>query len=320
MSLRLGRRGAKPDTDNAGPVIRFIRMCFPTRASFALALLVCLVAPATLIVVHIHENPTLSPIDEAQHWDYVTRLAHGGFPRMGQRLQPATLRVVACRGTDLPAVTAPPCHQRVLKPGEFAGGDVPVRGAATAAVLRPHRSHALRHRGRAAHERLGGTRATGIVWLCAGLLMLWAAGRALGMEPARHRGGDARARLGAAGGVPVVDGDQRGLVDLRRVPRAAAGRAGLAASGEMGRPRPGPGRVRGRRHGRSPTPWPSSSPRCCSPCSSSAGGAGPPGARRERGAALSLGRGGPPVARWRSGDWHRRWPGSSSAGSWRSST
>ena len=184
MSLHLGRRGATPDTDNAGPVVRFIRMCFPTRASFALALLVCLVAPATLIVVHIHENPKLSPIDEAQHWDYVTRLAHGGFPRMGQRLQPATLRVVACRGTDLPAVTAPPCHQRVLKPGEFAGGayqyeaqqpplyyalTVPMRFV-TVDVL--HMSD------------LGGTRATGIVWLCAGLLMLWAAGRALGMEPA----------------------------------------------------------------------------------------------------------------------------------------
>ena len=187
MSLRVGRHGATPDTGDhsLGPVGRFTRMCFPTpAASFALALLVCLLAPAALIVVHIHENPKLSPIDEAQHWDYVTRLAHGGFPRMGQRLQPSTLRVVACRGTDLPSVRVPPCRQAVLRPGEFSGGGYQYEAQQPPlyyALTVPMRfvTVDVLHMG-----DLGGTRVTGIVWLCAGLFVLWTAGRALGMEPA----------------------------------------------------------------------------------------------------------------------------------------
>ena len=85
-------------------------------------LLVCLVAPAALIVAHIHENPEFSPIDEAAHWDYVTRIANGGFPRLGQRLQPSTLRTLACRKTALSKPVAPPCSQRILRPDQFAGG------------------------------------------------------------------------------------------------------------------------------------------------------------------------------------------------------
>jgi len=158
-------------------------MCFPTRSALVVALLVCLVAPAALIVAHIHENPEFSPIDEAEHWDYVTRIANGGFPRLGQFVQPTTLRAQACRGTALPGFNAPPCKQRILKPAEFSGGDYtyeaqqpPVYYAATV----PMRWVAMNV------FRMGdvdGTRAAGIVWLCAGLFVMWIAGRLVELRP-----------------------------------------------------------------------------------------------------------------------------------------
>jgi len=160
-----------------------VRVCFPTRRASALALLVCFVAPAALVVAHIHENPKFSPIDEAEHWDYVTRIANGGFPRLGQLLQPATLRAQACRGTALAGFNAPPCKQRVLRAAEFSGGDYSYEAQQPPvyyAVTVPMRFVAVDVFGMG---DVGGTRATGIVWLCAGLLAMWMAGRVVGLRP-----------------------------------------------------------------------------------------------------------------------------------------
>jgi hypothetical protein len=156
-------------------------MCFPTRPAFALALLVCVAAPTLLIVTHIHENPQFSPIDEAAHWDYITRIAHGAFPRLGQRLQPTTLRALSCRGTALSAIITPPCSQRVLKPDEFEGGGYQYEAQQPPvyyAITVPMRWVAIDVVGMG---DVGGTRASGIVWLCVGLLVLWAAGRVVGL-------------------------------------------------------------------------------------------------------------------------------------------
>jgi len=159
-------------------------MCFPTRSALVVALIVCFVAPAALIVAHIHENPEFSPIDEAAHWDYVTRLANGGFPRLGQRLQGSTLRALSCRKTALPNLLTPPCKQRILKPDEFGGGGYQYEAQQPPvyyAVTVPMRWVAMNL------FRMGdvdGTRATGIVWLCAGLFVMWIAGRLVELRPA----------------------------------------------------------------------------------------------------------------------------------------
>jgi hypothetical protein len=167
----------------SGQVGRFLRMCFPTRRALSLALLVCLVAPAALIAAHIHENREFSPIDEAAHWDYVTRIANGGFPRLGERLQNSTLRVLSCRKTALSEPVAPPCSQRNLRPDQFAGGGYQYEAQQPPvyyAVTVPMRWVAMDI------FRMGdvdGTRSTGIVWLCLGLFILWTAGRVVGLRP-----------------------------------------------------------------------------------------------------------------------------------------
>lgn len=162
---------------------RAFRLCFPNVAAVILAFLVCVAAPTALIAVHIHENPMFSPIDEAAHYDYVTRIADGGFPRLGQKLQPSTLRDIACIGTALSGLVTPPCDAHVLRANEFAGGGYQYEAQQPPtyyAITVPLRWVAIHVFGLG---DLSGTRATGAVWLVAGLLMLWAAGRLVGLDP-----------------------------------------------------------------------------------------------------------------------------------------
>ena len=93
--------------ENPNVLRRFLRLCFPSKSALLIALFTCVIVPASLVGMHIHENPKLSPIDEGAHLDYVTRIERLSMPRMGQRLQPSTLRVTVCEGIVL-AVKLPP--------------------------------------------------------------------------------------------------------------------------------------------------------------------------------------------------------------------
>jgi len=161
----------------------FTTLCFPTRGALALALFVCVIAPTTLVALQINENPEFSPIDEVAHWDYVTRVANQGFPRIGDTLQQSTLRENACRKTDLSGLVIPKCNSKYFNPEKFPGGaqqyeaqhpptyyalTVPLRWIATDIF---------------GFSDVSGTRFTGILWLVAGLLLLWAAGRVLDLPP-----------------------------------------------------------------------------------------------------------------------------------------
>jgi hypothetical protein len=160
------------------------RTSFPNRRALIIAIFTCVVAPTTLAAVHIHENPVLSPADEAAHFDYVTRLAHGGFPRIGQLLQPSTLRIIECRRTGLRGLVIPPCNT-VPKPDRFPGGGEQYEAQqppAYYALTVPLRWLAVFVFG---FSDLTGTRATGIVWLVLGLLLLWVACRVLEIDPMR---------------------------------------------------------------------------------------------------------------------------------------
>lgn len=167
----------------ADAFMSFLRVCFPGRGALLIAVLTCVVAPVLLVAVHVHENPEFSPIDEAAHYDYIVRIANGGFPRMGQSLQPSTLRALSCRKTALVGMVTPPCGQKVLKPSEFAGGGYQYEAQQPPtyyAITVPLRWLAIHVFG---FSDVPGTRLTGALWLVAALLLLWAAGRLIGLRP-----------------------------------------------------------------------------------------------------------------------------------------
>jgi len=169
-----------PRPENANILRRFLRLCFPSKSALLIALFTCVIVPAALVGIHIHENPKLSPIDEGAHLDYVTRIEHGSMPRLGQRLQPSTLRVTACAGFVL-KVKLPPCDARRLTPQEFPGGGYQYEAQQPPtyyAVTVPFRLFFFDVLGVSDPDA---TRLVGILWLVGGLLLLWAAARLLGL-------------------------------------------------------------------------------------------------------------------------------------------
>jgi hypothetical protein len=155
------------------------RTSFPTWRALVLATLVCVVAPFSLIALHIHENPRLSPIDEAEQFDYISRIANASIPRLGQSLLPSTLRLMSCHGSASPA-RLPPCKGS-HHPADYPGGGYqyeaqqPPTYYAIAVPLRWVGVHVF------GLDRLTAARATGALWLSAGLLLLWMTGRLMGV-------------------------------------------------------------------------------------------------------------------------------------------
>lgn len=159
------------------------RELFPTRAALALAAFVCVIAPTTLVWLEIDANPKFSPIDEAAHFDYVERVSNGELPRQGERLTDSTLRALACTGSVLRTLKAPPCSTPKLDYDQFSATyQYEAQQPPTYyAVTVPMRWAAQKVLG--IDSRLDATRATGIVWVVVGLLLLWAAGRAMAIQP-----------------------------------------------------------------------------------------------------------------------------------------
>ena len=160
------------------------RHLVPTPAAAVIALFVCVVAPAVLVALQIDANPKFSPVDEAAHYDYVNRVAQGEVPRQGERMLKTTLRDVACTGNAIASIRAPRCSTPVLVPTQFDGDAYqyealhPPTYYAVTVPLRWGMEHVVGVNG-----RFDSTRAAGIVWLVAGLLLLWAAGRVMDIDP-----------------------------------------------------------------------------------------------------------------------------------------
>jgi hypothetical protein len=156
---------------------------FPTRATLVLAAFVCVIVPTVFGVRQIDANPKFSPIDEAAHFDYVERVSRGELPRLGERLTQTTLREMACRRTALPSFGLPPCDTAVLRYDQFSSSlqyetqHPPTYYAATAAM------RWVVQKVGGVDNRLDATRLPGIVWLVVGLLLLWAAGRLMAIDP-----------------------------------------------------------------------------------------------------------------------------------------
>jgi hypothetical protein len=164
--------------------VRRGRVLFPDRVAIALAAFTCVVAPLTLVTLQIDSNTKFSPVDEAAHFDYVNRVSDGELPRQGEPLLESTLRELACRGIEFAqGRRVPPCSTRQLRPEQFSTGSQyeaqqPPTYYALTVPLRFVEQKAL-----GVSDRLRATRLANIVWLSAGLLLLWAAGRIMGIAP-----------------------------------------------------------------------------------------------------------------------------------------
>ena len=160
------------------------RLLFPTPWALAMALFVCVAAPVTLVTLQIDANAKFSPIDEPAHLDYVDRAASAEIPRQGEHLLDSTLRELACRGLALGDTNLPPCAAPTLRPEQFPG-----EGSQYEAHHPPGYYVAtvpLRWLTRdllGIDDKVDATRATGALWLIAGLLLAWAAGRVMGIDP-----------------------------------------------------------------------------------------------------------------------------------------
>lgn len=153
----------------------------PTRARVSLVfpLLACVVFPAFRVGDVVQRHSRFSPIDEAQHWDYVQRVASGGVPRLGDRLRDESLREWACRGLAFDGMILPACSAPSYSADAFPG-----RGFQYEAQ-HPPLYYALSAAltwitdGLLGLGPVRGVRVTGILWLAAGLLLTWKTGRLL---------------------------------------------------------------------------------------------------------------------------------------------
>lgn len=172
-------------SSRSGRLVRAVRFLCPTKLAVVACLAVCVAAPASIIAVHIERNPSFSIIDEVEHFDYVQRIAHGGIPRMGQQIMPSTYQLLKCVGQPQKEYVLPPCHgwskQRLETfykseaNASYEAQQPPLYYAVTS-VLRWPFVHVL------GWSTLNGTRATGIFWTSAGLLLLWIAATILGID------------------------------------------------------------------------------------------------------------------------------------------
>jgi hypothetical protein len=148
-----------------------------------LALFVCVVAPTTLVWIQIVDNPKFSPVDETAHFDYVDRVAAGEVPRQGERLLQSSLRELACRKTSVVDLKSPPCGTTPLRYEQFTAtyqheAQQPPPYYAITLPLRWLAQNVV-----GIDDKLRATRATSIVWLVVGLLLVWTAGRVMAVDP-----------------------------------------------------------------------------------------------------------------------------------------
>jgi hypothetical protein len=163
----------------------WIRRWFGSRLLLVVVLLVCVGVPAFVISRTITLSPALSIIDEPEHLDYTTRLARGELPRLGDRLTQRQLREMACADVKGPGPRGlPSCDSRHFDADDF------LSGAFQYEAHQPPAYYGLTTVMRFGTERVLGiddyrdaTRATGIVWMAAGLLALWLGGRLFRVDP-----------------------------------------------------------------------------------------------------------------------------------------
>ena len=177
-----------------------LRSCWRVDRAVLVGVLVVVVG---IVVLQVRDHPKLSRMDELQHYDYALKAPSGGV-RVGEQYGLEAMRVVACRGIDLPgwAPGTPwlsECGDPLPDPARSHSNGyntaylhTPVYYSATAAV-----GEAVLLGG--VDSSLAAYRLVGAVWLAAGLVVVW---YALGM--ARVGAGGRAAVVGLLGVSPVV--------------------------------------------------------------------------------------------------------------------
>jgi hypothetical protein len=162
-----------------------VRLMFPTPLAALICVLVCVAGPAAIVAVHMNRSPTFSIEDEQEHFDYVQRIAQGTIPRLGERLLPSTDYLARCVARTPLFYPVPACHtatRRTLSRfyhsrdnAQYEAQQPPIYYAVTAVIRWPF-IHIF------GMKVLPGTRATGAIWLAAGLLLFWLAAVILGLS------------------------------------------------------------------------------------------------------------------------------------------
>jgi hypothetical protein len=146
----------------------------------ALSLLAVFALPLALGLLHLRAYPELSPYDEATHADYVLTVLQGNLLRPGDVISQPVMREAACRGADLEGLVLPPCVPGAkYEPSDFPGGGrnylyhhPPAYYGITAIVVRLMRFVGVDGLFEAA-------RLASMLWVGAGLAVMWEVGRRL---------------------------------------------------------------------------------------------------------------------------------------------
>ena len=135
------------------------------------------------VSLHVEHYTKLSPLDELQHIDYLFRSPEIVAP--GDKVGNEALRQEACRGVDAPAFVLPPCSPTATyDPHVFQE-----KGYNTAALNTPLYYSITHAVGRViltlpgVEDMVDAGRLVGALWLWAGLVLTYLAGRRLGADP-----------------------------------------------------------------------------------------------------------------------------------------
>ena len=147
-----------------------------------LPLLFCVVLPTAVVGNVIQRHSQFSPIDEGAHFDYVERLYSHGIPVFGDHMLTSSLREIACRGTALDGIVTPACDAKEFPYDQWPGGawqyeaqQPPLYYAVTAPIAKAIDKVITR-------GILGSIRIVGLLWLIAGLLLMWKTAVLLGIS------------------------------------------------------------------------------------------------------------------------------------------
>ncbi|HEX6754637.1 MAG TPA: hypothetical protein VF109_01700 [Mycobacteriales bacterium] len=147
----------------------------------ALTVLIVLTGAASALVIqHVEHFRALSPVDEIMHLDATFKAPRA--VSAGERVDQEALRAAACRRIDSP-YAPPPCQTPELNPRDF-----PANGFNTA-YIHPTGYYRVTHwladqiAPRWGTDDVDSARLAGVVWLAAGLFLLFLLARRLGAPP-----------------------------------------------------------------------------------------------------------------------------------------
>jgi hypothetical protein len=161
----------------------FRKTMFPDRWAISIFIVVVLFVPLCLGLTQMSHNPKFSVIDETAHFAYAHGILSQGLPKLGQHFDQFEMNEIACQGVYLPGWTFPPCGATTYLNSQFPGG-----GYITEAIQPPGYYAVVAIIGTSINWAfnigiLHALRIGSLLWLTAGLILLWASGRLVGISP-----------------------------------------------------------------------------------------------------------------------------------------